>query len=176
MWHILSCNPVSDGSSRILQQPSNNQKSKPGSWFISKSVTSESASSWVPGPRVLLLWQPLFLLWNVSSKGKQDNLESQARTGSPAFRLRPAVLCPQPACYTPEGLYRGALGSLATDRGTSLFKAHPGWVMWKLPTTSFFSFSLTLLAFIKSTSPFPFLYFHLTHSWWRIFSKPTQSW
>lgn len=136
-WHILSCNLCLTDH---LGSCSSNQKSKPGSWFISKSVTSESASSWEPGPRVLLLWQPLFLLWNVSSKGKQDNIESQAGTGAPAFRLRPAVLCPQPACYTPEGLYRGALESLATDQGTSLFKAYPGWVMWKLPTTSFFFF------------------------------------
>lgn len=37
-----------------------------------------------------------------------------------------------------------------------------------------FPFSLTLLAFMKPTSRFPFLYFHVTHGWWRMFSKPNS--
>lgn len=175
-WHILSCAPVSDRCNlQDFAAAGQRQKSKPESWFIARagSLRMHAAEA---GPRVLLWWQPVFLPWNVFFEEKQDHWKRQAG------------ICTQPSASDLPSLPTASLrhswrsvprgpGEPGHRPGKELVQRHiQDELCENCPQHPFFSFSLTLLAFIKSMSPFPFLYFNLTHSRWRMFSEPTQNW
>lgn len=88
--------------------------------------------------------------------------------------LAPSSLCPAHGAHlSARSTLRGP-GEPGHSWGRSVFKGVFRMTNVKIAHNVIFPFSLTLLVFMKPTSQFPFLYFHVTHSWWRMFSKPNS--